>query len=820
MMDRRFICTIARFHRKDPLTFVIQGYFRGNSIAGSRMEAYLDSRSLPLQITSREGLLVRQKYFAAGDGREEIDREYDLCVKLPADFEKGRALKLFQTCDDKRSCVYACNVRRLKKERTMPDGYLETFRREGKTVYVGGWAVGNSPCRITVTDGRGRVLKSETEWFYRKDIAGNYPELLNEMLPEENEYGYEVSFEAGALKRVNILVSATGQEQIFSLNVKKGIPSQSKLKKAVIYYKRNGFARTAGKIAEKIRERGSGKEPNYMNWRVRHLPSREELEAQRKSEFRDAPLISIVVPLYHTPPELLMELAASVRDQTYGNWELCLSDGSGNPDELKCLLEKLSREDPRIKYTVSDKPLGISENTNAAIGISGGSWIAFADHDDLLEPFALYECVKRLYEEPEAELVYSDEDKVSLDGKTFFQPHFKTDYNIDLLCSMNYICHLTVVSRDLANRSGFFRKEYDGAQDYDFILRCAENAKKVSHIPKVLYHWRSHMGSTSENPESKRYAFEAGMRAVQAHYDRLGIPALVREGEYPGLYITTYIMPEDPPLVSIIIPNKDHVQDLDRCLFSIFKKVSYPNLEILIVENNSAERETFSYYKQIVQGHENVRVLEWKEGFNYSKINNFGAAEAKGEYLLFLNNDTQVIAKDLIEQLLGPALRDEVGAVGARLFYEDNTIQHAGVVIGYGGIAGHAFQGMSGKANGYFSRIICQSDVSAVTAACMLVKRSVFEEAGGFEETLAVAFNDIDLCLKIRSLGKLVVYNPAATMYHYESKSRGMEDTPGKIARFNKEADLFLGRWPQILKDGDPFYNPNLSLDRNDFALK
>ena len=819
-MDRRFICTIARFHRKDPSVYVVQGYFRGNSIAGSRMEALLDGQALQLEITAREGLGIRQKYFASGDGSEEIDREYDLWITLPDGFEKGRTLKLVQTCDDKKACVYACRVRRMLKERAMPDGYLETFRRDEKRIYVGGWAVGNSPCRITVTDGRGRVLKSVTEWFYRRDIAENYPELLNEELPEENEYGYEVSFFAGTLKRVKILVSASGQEQIFSLNIRKGIPVQTKWKKAYIYFKRNGLARTISKIIEKLRNRKNGGEPDYMKWRIKHLPAREELDAQRKSEFKDAPLISIAVPLYHTPPRLLSELAASVRAQTYGNWELCLSDGSGDPKELAELLKKLSNEDPRIRFIASDKALGISDNTNQAVSISRGSFIAFADHDDLLAPFALYECAKRLQEEPETELLYSDEDKVSLDSKTFFQPHFKTDFNIDLLCSMNYICHLTVVSRALIERTGLFRKEFDGAQDYDFILRCAENAVKISHIPKVLYHWRSHTGSTSGNPESKRYAFEAGMRAVQAHYDRVGIPADVRKGEYPGLYITSYRMPADLPLVSIIIPNKDHVRDLDRCLTSIFRKATYPRLEILIIENNSTERETFAYYKQLQREHGNVRVLRWEESFNYSGINNFGAGRAEGEYLLFLNNDTQVIAADVIEQLLGPALRDEVGAVGARLFYEDNTIQHAGVVIGYGGIAGHAFQGMGAQANGYFSRIICQSDVSAVTAACMLVKKAVFEEAGGFEEALAVAFNDIDLCLKIRALGKLVVYNPYATMYHYESKSRGMEDTPGKIARFNREADLFLERWPQILKDGDPYYNPNLSLDRNDFALR
>jgi GT2 family glycosyltransferase len=310
------------------------------------------------------------------------------------------------------------------------------------------------------------------------------------------------------------------------------------------------------------------------------------------------------------------------------------------------------------------------------------------------------------------------------------------------------------------------------------------------------------------------------MRAVQAHYDRIGVKAVVSMGQYPGLYVTSYQMPEDLPLISVIIPNKDHAADLDQCLESIFQKIRYPRYEILIIENNSVERETFAYYERLQNHRLPGRVLTWKEEFNFSRINNFGAEEAKGDYLLFLNNDTEIISQDCFEQLLGPALRREVGAVGARLFYGDNTIQHAGVVIGYGGIAGHAFQGKRAEENGYFSRIICQSDLSAVTAACMLVRRDAFEEVGGFDPQLAVAFNDIDFCLRLRERGYLIVYNPFAVMIHYESKSRGMEDSAGKIARFNSEADELLRRWGKLLKDGDPYYNPNLSLDRVDFGLK
>ena len=819
-MDRKFVCTIARFHKKEPCTFVVQGYFAGGSIAGSHLAAFLDGEELKTRIEVREGLSVRQKYFANGYGKEEVDREYSLIISLPENWSSGRLLKVVQTYEDKKYLSYRCPVRRLKKEQTIPDGYLENLRIEKGRVYIGGWAVGSGSCRLTVTDASGRVLESETDWLYRRDIAENYPELINEDIPEENSYGYEVSFRKPAGNRIRLLISASGQEQIIRINLKKGLTANSRWHKALSYYRRNGLLRTVVKIREKITEKLSQKNRNYMRWRRTRMPSREQLQIQRRSEFANSPLISVVVPLYRTKETYLRALVASVKAQTWAGWELCLSDGSGKPSPLTGLLKELSASDSRIRFCTSDQPLGISENTNAALAMSRGDYIAFSDHDDLLPPFALYELVKRINEEEDAELIYSDEDKVSMDGKTYFQPHFKTDFNIDLLTSMNYICHLTAVKRSLLERVGLFRAEYNGAQDYDFILRCAEQAKQVSHIPMVLYHWRAHPDSTSENPSSKRYAFEAGMRAVQAHYDRIGVKAVVSMGQYPGLYVTSYQMPEDLPLISVIIPNKDHAADLDQCLESIFQKIRYPRYEILIIENNSSERETFAYYERLENRRLPVRILTWEEEFNFSRINNFGAEEARGDYLLFLNNDTEIISQDCFEQLLGPALRREVGAVGARLFYGDNTIQHAGVVIGYGGIAGHAFQGKRAEENGYFSRIICQSDVSAVTAACMLVRREVFEEVGGFEESLKVAFNDIDFCLKVREAGYLVVYNPQAMLYHYESKSRGMEDTAGKIARFNQEADLFLKRWPQILRDGDPYYNPNLSLDSNDFALR
>ena len=543
------------------------------------------------------------------------------------------------------------------------------------------------------------------------------------------------------------------------------------------------------------------------------------MEKQKAKKFEYQPRFSIVVPLYKTPEKYLREFIASVENQTYSNWELCLSDGSGENSPIEKILKEYEEKDERIKIVRNDNALQISENTNEAIAIASGDYIAFADHDDLLTPDALFECVKVLNQDRSVEAIYSDEDKVTMDGKEYFEPHFKTDFNIELLCSMNYICHLYVVSKQIIDKIGVLNKEYDGAQDYDFVLRSVEVAQKVYHIPRVLYHWRAHKDSTAENPESKMYAFEAGARAIQAHYNRVGIKAKVHQGEYLGLYKTEHII-DAKPMISIIIPNKDHIDDLEKCINSIERKSHYENYEYIIIENNSEEEKTFEYYQKVEAENSKVHVVYWKDEFNYSAINNFGVKYAKGDYLLFLNNDTEIINDNCLEELVGYCMHEGVGAVGARLYYSDNTIQHAGVIVGFGGIAGHAFLGLDRSANGYFSRIICAQDLSAVTAACMMVKKEVFEEIGGFDTDLKVAFNDVDLCMKIRTAGYRIVYNPYAELYHYESKSRGLEDTPEKVERFNGEIATFAQKWPEILKHGDPYYNPNLSMERGDFGLK
>ena len=447
-----------------------------------------------------------------------------------------------------------------------------------------------------------------------------------------------------------------------------------------------------------------------------------------------------------------------------------------------------------------------------------GEFLGLLDHDDLLAPNALYEIVQALQEHPQADAFYTDEDKVTTELDEHFQPHLKPDFNLDLLRSNNYICHFFVARRSIVEKVGGFRKEFDGAQDYDFIFRCTENSREVVHIPEILYHWRTHKASTADNPASKMYAFEAGKRAIEAHLERNGVKGVVSHTPDLGFYRVQYPV-QGEPLVSVIIPNKDEKETLRTCLESLKKNTDYKNFEIIIVENNSTTDEIFRYYKELSKDPQ-IHLLRWKKEFNYSAINNFGAAHAKGEYLLFLNNDIKTINPDWMTEMLGVCQRPEVGGVGAKLIYPDNTIQHAGCVIGMGGIAGHMFVDMPAERTGYLHKASLLQDMSAVTAACLMMKKEIFEKVGGFTPELAVAFNDVDLCLKVRKENALIVYDPYAKLYHMESKTRGAEDSKEKVRRFQTEIEYMRCHWLDILKNGDPYYNKNLSLTKWNYSLK
>ena len=591
-----------------------------------------------------------------------------------------------------------------------------------------------------------------------------------------------------------------------------------RLKAAYNYLKKNGLKKSVNKLYMRHLNKKQMKNisDNYEDYIKNNEPTFEELENQKLENFEYAPLISIVIPMYNTQEVFFNELIDSILNQTYSNWQLCLADGS--KETLKYIEDRLkSLNDSRILYKHLESNDGISENTNEAIKMATGDYIAFCDHDDVLSSNALYEVVKLINENRKIDFLYTDEDILLNNVRK--NPHFKPDFSIDLLRSYNYICHFVVVDKKLIDEVGMLRKEYDGAQDYDFVLRATNKATCIAHIPKILYHWRAHVNSTAGASDSKTYVFEAGKRAIENNLKENNIDGKVTilENE-PGRYRVDYAIKSNPK-VSIIIPNKDAKADLKKCIDSIFKS-TYTNYEIIIVENNSVKEETFKYYDLLQKEHKNVLVkkIEINE-FNFSKINNFGEKYATGEYIILLNNDVKVITPDWIENMLGVCQRDDVGIVGAKLLYEDNTTQHVGVVVGIGGVAGHVNTNLKANDPGYFSRATVINNFSAVTAACLMVKKNIYEEVNGLTEEFKVAFNDIDFCLKVREKGYLVVLNPFAVLTHYESKTRGLEDTKEKIARFESEIDLFKLKWNEILEKGDPYYNINFRLDKNNFYI-
>ena len=569
---------------------------------------------------------------------------------------------------------------------------------------------------------------------------------------------------------------------------------------------------------EYVKDYMAGDMEEYDLWRTFHLPTAHELQLQRIHSFSYTPLISIVIPLYNTPEKYLREMLDSIQNQTYMNWELCLADGSSN-SHAETIIKNHYVSDSRVHYCHLTENKGISGNTNAAAEMATGDYIMLCDHDDLVAEDALYEIVKAINENPGTDVVYTDEDLVDEDGTYYFSPRFKPDFNMDFLRSINYICHIFVVKRTLFNNLGGFRSEYDGAQDYDLILRCCESTDKICHIPKVLYHWRAFENSTAGNPESKNYAINASVKALEDHYRRVGLDAKV---EYTDIFIMlrTIMKVSGTPKVSIIILSKDHTDDLDKCIRSIEEKSTWKNFEIIVVENNSEHQATFDYYEKIQTEFSNVKVVVWEGPFNYSAINNYGATFASGDYFVLLNNDIEVITPTWMEQMLGYCQREDVGAVGAKLYYPDDTVQHAGVVVGVGAFAGHILTKFDTEAVGYFGRLKAIQDISAVTAACIMVSKEVYHEVNGLDESFVVAMNDVDFCLRIREKGKLIVFNPWVELYHYESKSRGYEDTPEKYQRFVKEVGRFRERWKDILDAGDPYYNPNLSLMKGDCSWR
>ena len=785
---------------------------------GAEIECYLDSTKLTAEINTDPVMSVVMR---AVEAQNPGGRWVEVLISLPENSGNYKKLEVYAVADGKRVLWYKIKTAELLKKQGKPQFFVdrETLFEEQKAIVVTGWAAGKTSLQLKIYDEHKTPLKTVVKWTTRMDVAEMFREC-----EVGKDCGFSLRAENVSGKKLYLVVQDEDKNKaVYTIGLSKGERIKAKAeiysKKAVSAFRMNGISSVLQKSVNKLQKMRQG-DGLYHTWLKENPVTKQELKKQRETVFKENIKFSLVVPLYKTEKHLLKALVDSVQAQTYTNWELCLSDGSGADSPIRKILEEYQRKDPRIKVIFNDRQLQISENTNAAIEAATGNYIAFADHDDTLAEEAFYQMAMEISAHPEADLLYSDEDIIDIKGRRLY-PHFKSDYNPDLLCCVNYICHLVVVKKELLDRAGLLRPEYNGSQDYDFLLRCTEHTKSenIRHIPKILYHWRSHEGSTAGNPDDKPYAVIAGEKALAGHYERLGIKAFVEYTGCPVVFRTQFEI-QGAPKVSVLIPNKDHTEDLDKCVTSIMEKSTWKNIQIVVIENNSESEETFSYYQRLEKRYPQVKVVKWDGIFNYSAINNFGAKYADGDYFLLLNNDTEVITPDWLERMLGYCQREDVGIVGAKLLYPDNTVQHAGVVVGIAGFAGHILTGYDRNAPGYLWRLLTAQDESAVTGACMMVKRSVFEKLHGLDESFAVALNDIDFCLRARALGKKVVFTPDACLYHYESKSRGLENTPEKKVRFDREVAHFRERHREFLKAGDPYYNPNLSIVRGDCAFR
>ncbi|MFK4567202.1 glycosyltransferase family 2 protein [Enterococcus sp. UD-01] len=586
--------------------------------------------------------------------------------------------------------------------------------------------------------------------------------------------------------------------------------------KGISYLKRNGIKGTIQRVKiEKIRRQSS-----YPSWLERNEQFDFEQIKAEIAAFDYRPKISIAMPVYNVEEKWLRRCIDSILIQDYPNWELCMADDASTDPKVKELLEEYQQLDERIKVVYRKVNGHISEATNSALALATGEFVALLDNDDELPRIAFYEVVKALNENPELDLLYSDEDKIDMDGNRS-DPSFKPDWSPDLLLGTNYISHLGVYRKTILEEIGGFRKGYEGSQDYDLVLRFTEKttAERIKHIPKVLYHWRMLPTSTAVDQSSKGYAFEAGLKAVQDALVRRGIKGYATHGRANGLYDVYYEV-EKEELVSIIIPTKNGYKDIQRCVSSILEKTTYQNYEIIIADNGSTDekmQELYASYQE--QLNDRFRVLTIDIPFNFSKINNIAAKSAQGKYLLFLNNDTEVINGDWLKLMVSFGQQERIGCVGAKLLYPNNTIQHAGVILGLGGVAGHGHYGYPHGDLGYFGKLALNVDYLAVTAACLLMKKADFEAVSGFDEEFTVAFNDVDLCLKVKALGRDNVWLHEAELYHFESQTRGYDDKGKKKKRFEKEKAMMENKWASLIAD-DPFYNPNLTRDIPNFSYR
>lgn len=819
MGKSRFIVREGHFHITDKSCYVVTGWFEDGAIdftdiqRGKMFTARLGEKLLCVQVQLFSDSLVRQKY-AKYD--KNIETEYVIVIKLPQKLDGQRWLTLALS-DGK--VIFRRREAQLRKLQTQLNFRITNTQVTGASCVLNGWAVSQKPIKVNVFDQAGEPVKCEVSHFPKPDVALEYREAAG-----LSDSGFSVTVPVSGRAKYTLQVTDGERSASIGFRAKDKQKVMFYIKKAHYFLRRNGIKNACKRAVNELYE-AVGDTGNYTKWRKNNLPSKAQLARQRQDRQLDRQFYIL------TPYEdaKLMHTALSIKNQTYADWKWVVICTGSEQDKIK---DKLSSVIPkgRLLFATADESAGIALENRLAIGIKKAqeqkpplekSWMFALGASDTLEPDALYVCAAAVQRNKAARMCYTDEDKVCEDGVTYKEPVMKPDFNLDMLRAMNYLGHMVLFRMDLVKElskelSGQDRKLCADAV-YDYYLRGAELCMRsgadvfqsIVHVPRVAYHAKE--GRAADQPKTQEILNE--------HFKRQGIPATAVPSRTPGIYRTVYHWNETP-MVSINIPNKDHIEDLDTCVQSVLKYCKYPNFEIVIIENNSVLEETFSYYKKIQAQDSRVRVLYWKDAYNFAKITNFGAERSKGEYLLLLNNDTEVISPDFMEEMLGYCMRDDVGVCGARLLYFDDTVQHAGVVIGLGGICGESFQRFPKESGGYLNRIFCPQDISAVTGACLMTKKSIFMEVGGMDGELQIAYNDIDYCLKVRKAGKLVVYNPFAVLHHYEYKSRGVEDTAQKLARYHHEVDIFTTRWAQMISDGDPYYNPNLTRRYQDFSLR
>lgn len=806
-MSGRFVVREGHFHIADKDTYVLTGWFEEEAVSGTELfSVFLDRKKADIRVLSFSDDSVRQKYAKLD---MKVITEYVILVKLPQDLSRYRRLFL---CLADGTRVYERRVPQLRRMQGQLNYRITSIQSTGASCVVTGWAASAKPVKINVFDQAKEPVKCEVSHFPKQDVALEFREAK-----QLYDCGFSVTVPVNGRKKMALQITDGEHSVTREFRAVDRNRLLFYLKKANYFTKRNGLKKACKRAVNELYEL-VGDTGNYMKWRRKNMPSQKELARQRQEQGTFCPLIYVVTP--YQDVHNFAAAVASMKNQTYHNWKWALVCTDAEKDKL---LEQVRGHIPEQKlclipakgHTGSQQRIArgmqdvLPEQAKRPLDPRHAVWLTLLEPSDTLEPDAFYSCVRLMEQQPKTDLCYTDEDQIAEDGKTYREPVFKSDFNIDLLRATNYLGHLVLVREDAARKAGPWNPAYQEDASYDYYLRACESAACIGHLQRVVYH----MGKTGKQTHHN------GAAALNEHYKRMGIPAIAQPSPTSGIYHTIYQWKETP-LVSVNIPNKDHIDDLDTCVQSLLKKCTYPNYEIIIIENNSTQESTFAYYEKLQAQDLRVRVVNWKDTFNYSKITNFGVSASKGEYILLMNNDTEVIEPAFMEEMLGYCMREDVGICGARLFYFDDTIQHAGVIIGLGGICGEGFQGFPKENGGYLNRIFCPQDYSAVTAACLMTKKSVFEEVGGMDPQLQVAYNDIDYCLKVRKTGRLVVYNPFATLHHYEYKSRGTENTAEKLARYNREVDLFTTRWADLISAGDPYYNPNLTRRYQDFSLR